>query len=54
VFGPVTVTQMAYRAPGAPNMHSADAQLNLPEEKHSQGLRRLSLLLGIRAGPTGY
>jgi hypothetical protein len=41
VFGPVTVPRMAYRAPGAPNVHPADAQLNLPEEKHSHGLRKL-------------
>ncbi len=44
VFGPVTVTRMAYRAPGAPNMHPADAELNLPEEKHSHGLRRLAAI----------
>ena len=42
VFGPVTVTRMAYRAPGAPNVHPADAELNLPEEKHSHGQRRLA------------
>jgi hypothetical protein len=40
VFGQVTVTRIAYRAPGAPNVHPADAALNLPEEKHSHGLRR--------------
>jgi hypothetical protein len=42
VFGQVTVTRMAYRAPGAPNVHPADGQLNLPEEKHSHGLRKLA------------
>jgi len=30
VFGPVTVTRIAYRAPGACNVHPADAELNLP------------------------
>jgi hypothetical protein len=41
VFGPVQVSRIAYRAPGAPNVHPADAQLNLPREKHSHGLSRL-------------
>ena len=30
VFGQVTVTRIAYRAPGAPNVHPLDAALNLP------------------------
>lgn len=38
VFGPVTVSRIAYRAPGAPNVHVADAELNLPPGKHSHGL----------------
>ncbi len=42
VFGQVTVSRIAYRAPGAGNLHPADAALNLPEEKHSHGLRRLA------------
>lgn len=42
VFGQVTVTRMAYRAPGVPNEHPADAELNLPEEKQSHGLRKLA------------
>jgi len=42
VFGQVTVTRIAYRAPGAANLHPADAVLNLPEEKHSHGLRKLA------------
>jgi hypothetical protein len=42
VFGQVTVTRIAYRAPGAANLHPADAALNLPEEKHSHGLRKLA------------
>jgi len=48
VFGQVTVTRMAYRAPGAPNVHPADTQLNLPEEKHSHGLRRLAAIESAR------
>ncbi len=42
VFGEVTVSRIAYRAPGASNLHPADAELNLPEEKHSHGLRKLA------------
>src|SRR5262249_34065428 len=38
VFGQVTVTRIAYRASGAPKVHPADAQLNLPAGKHSHGL----------------
>jgi len=44
VFGQVTVTRMAYRAPGAANLYPADAALNLPEEKHSHGLRKLAAI----------
>jgi hypothetical protein len=39
---------MAYRAPGAPNLHLADAGLNLPEEKHSHGLRKLAAVESVR------
>jgi hypothetical protein len=42
VFGEVTVSRIAYRAPGAGNVHPADAQLGLPPGKHSHGLRRLA------------
>jgi len=41
VFGPVEVSRIAYRAPGARNTHPADEQLNLPVGKHSHGLSRL-------------
>ncbi|HYB22296.1 MAG TPA: ISKra4 family transposase [Solirubrobacteraceae bacterium] len=44
VFGEVTVSRLAYRARGAENLYVADAGLNLPEEKHSHGLRRLAAL----------
>jgi hypothetical protein len=49
VFGQVTVTRIAYRAPGAPNVHPADAALNLPEEKHSHGLGKLAAAADIGA-----
>jgi hypothetical protein len=48
VFGEVTVTRIAYRAPGAANLHLADAALNLPEQKHSHGLRRLAAIESAR------
>jgi hypothetical protein len=48
VFGEVTVTRIAYRAAGAANLHPADAALNLPEEKHSHGLRRLAAIEAAR------
>jgi len=43
-FGQVTVSRIAYRSPGRPNVHPADAALNLPEEKHSHGLRKLAAI----------
>jgi len=48
VFGTVTVTRMAYRAPGVGNLCPADAVLNLPVEKHSHGLRRLVAVEAVR------
>ena len=48
VFGEVTVTRMAYRAPETANLYPADATLNLPEEKHSHGLRRLAAVESAR------
>jgi len=42
VFGQVQVRRIAYRTPGRPNLHPADAALNLPAERHSHGLRRLA------------
>jgi len=42
VFGQVTVSRIAYRSPGLPNVHLLDGVLNLPEEKHSHGLRKLA------------
>ena len=48
VFGVVSVERLAYRHRGATNLHPADATLNLPEEKHSHGLRRLAALESSR------
>ena len=47
-FGQVTVSRIAYRAPGRPNVHRLDAKLNLPEEKHSHGLRKLAAVEATR------
>jgi hypothetical protein len=47
-FGQVTVSRIAYRSPGRSNVHPADAALNLPEEKHSHGLRRLASIEAAR------
>jgi hypothetical protein len=46
--GTVRVRRIAYRAPGAPNVHPADEQLNLPPGKHSHGLRRLTVIEAAR------
>ena len=48
VFGQVTVSRIAYRSPGLPNVHLLDAALNLPEEKHSHGLRKLAAVEAAR------
>jgi len=48
VFGTVTVERLAYRAPGVGNRHPADAALNLPVERHSHGLRKLTALEAAR------
>lgn len=42
IFGEVIVTRLAYRRRSHPNLHPADGVLNLPEERHSHGLRRLA------------
>jgi len=48
VFGEVGVTRLAYRRRGRPNLHPADAALNLPAERHSHGLRRLGAVESTR------
>jgi hypothetical protein len=47
-FGQVSVSRIAYRSPGRPNVHLLDAVLNLPEEKHSHGLRKLTAVEAAR------
>jgi hypothetical protein len=44
VFGAVEVGRLAYRQRGCENLYPGDAQLNLPAEKHSHGMRRLAAL----------
>jgi len=48
IFGTVSVERLAYRYRGAPNLHPADAALNLPTERHSHGLRRLAAVESTR------
>jgi hypothetical protein len=49
VFGEVTITRLAYRRRGHANLHPADAALNLPDGKHSHGLRRLAAIEASRS-----
>jgi hypothetical protein len=48
VFGGVMVARIAYRARDLPDLHPADAVLNLPAETHSHGLRRLAAIEATR------
>jgi hypothetical protein len=48
VFGQVRVSRLAYRRRGHVNLYPADAQLNLPVEKHSHGLRKLAAVEAAR------
>jgi hypothetical protein len=47
-FGQVSVSRIAFRSPGRSNVHPLDAVLNLPEEKHSNGLRKLTAIEAAR------
>ena len=47
-FGQVTVSRIAYRSPGRANVHLLDGVLNLPEEKHSHGLRKMAAIEAAR------
>ncbi len=47
-FGEVTVNRLAYRAKGRENLYLQDAALNLPEERHSHGLRQLAAIEATR------
>ena len=42
------MSRIAYRSPGRSNVHRLDAALNLPEEKHSHGLRKLAAVEAAR------
>jgi hypothetical protein len=48
IFGTVTVTRCAWRAPGARNIYPADAALSLPTGRHSHGLARLAVAEAVR------
>jgi hypothetical protein len=48
IFGPVEVSRIAYRAPGAPNVHRLDAELGLPPGKHSHGLAKMTAAEAVR------
>jgi hypothetical protein len=48
LFGTVTVTRCAYRAPGAVNVYPADVALSLPDRRHSHGLAKLAVLEAVR------
>jgi hypothetical protein len=45
-FGPVVIRRLAYRAPGAANLHPGDAALNLPARQ--AGALRLSQRVLVR------
>jgi uncharacterized protein (DUF433 family) len=44
IFGTVTVTRLAYLAPGALHLHPGDAALNLPPERYSHEVQRQAAL----------
>lgn len=48
VFGDVAVSRIAYRCRGLPDLHPADAGLNLATEQHSHGLRRMAAIEATR------
>jgi hypothetical protein len=51
VFGPVTVTRMAYRNRREPNLYPADARQALPGDPYSMGMRALA---ARRLAASGY
>ena len=48
MFGTVSVQRLAYRHRGTANLHPADAALNLPQERHTHGLRHLAAVESTR------
>ncbi|MDQ6797235.1 MAG: ISKra4 family transposase [Actinomycetota bacterium] len=53
VFGEVTVARLAFRRRSCPNLHPADASLNLPAERYSHGLRELAAIEAARGSFDG-
>jgi hypothetical protein len=52
VFGPITFSRLAYRAPRACNVHPWDEVLDLPDGLYSAGLARLSAREAVRGSFT--
>jgi len=48
MVGAVGVERLSYRHRGSANLHPADAALNLPDQLHSHGLRRLAAVESTR------
>ena len=48
IFGQVSVSRLAYRRRGEENLYPADAQLNLPDQQASHGVRRLAAIESSR------
>jgi hypothetical protein len=48
VFGAVQIERRAYRRRGHENLHPADAALNLPDGRHSHGMRRWAAIESTR------
>lgn len=49
IFGEVTVTRVGYRLPGVGSLFPLDAELNLPPELYSHGVRRRTAVLVAKA-----
>jgi hypothetical protein len=50
----VQVTRCAWRRPGAPNLHPADAALSLPACRPSHALARLAALEAVRGSEAAH
>jgi hypothetical protein len=48
IFGELEVNRRGYRHRSHPNLYPADGVLNLPQERHSHGLRRLAAIESAR------
>ena len=46
-FGPVVVRRLAYRAPGAANLHLADAALNVPARRYSWQVQQAAVRFAL-------